>query len=116
MVRKTVTATKENVRGGEGSVTFHHIVSEEELLGHGKMLAKVVIHPHSSIGMHQHIGETEPYYILSGKGVFVDNDGSRTEVVPGDVCVIEVGQSHSLENPNDEPLEIIAMVYYDKTK
>ena len=66
--------------------------------------------------MHQHIVETEPYYILSGKGIFTDNDGSRTEVVPGDVCVIEVGQSHSLENPNDEPLEIIAMVYYDKTK
>ena len=71
---------------------FHHIVSEEELNGHGSMYAMAVLRPHSSVGWHQHVGNTEPYFILKGKGVFVDNDGTRTEVGPGDVCVIEVGQ------------------------
>ncbi len=41
----------------------------------------------------------------------MDNDGTRTEVGPGDVCVIEVEQSHSLENPNDEELVFMALVY-----
>jgi len=35
MVRKTKVAVVEHPRGGEGSVEFHHIVSEEELNGHG---------------------------------------------------------------------------------
>ena len=111
MVRRTRTIVQENVRGGKGAVEFHHILSEEELYGHGKLYAKVVIRPHSSIGMHQHVGNTEPYFILKGHGVFVDNDGTRTEVGPGDVCVIEVGQSHSLENPTDEELVFMAQVY-----
>ena len=111
MVRKTKVAVVEHPRGGEGSVEFHHIVSEEQLNGHGSMYAMAVLRPHSSVGWHQHVGNTEPYFILKGKGVFVDNDGTRTEVGPGDVCVIEVGQSHSLENPNDEELVFMALVY-----
>lgn len=114
MVRKTEPIEVKNARGGEGSVVFYHVLQEKELLGHGCMYAKVVINPHSSIGWHQHATNTEPYFILSGKGVFVDNDKSRTEVVPGDVCLIEVGQWHSLENPYDEPLEIMALVYNDR--
>ena len=35
---------------------------------------------------------------------------SKTEIAEGDVCVIEVGESHAIENPNDEPLEIMALV------
>ena len=74
------------------------------------MFAHVVIPPHSSLGFHQHVENTEPYYVIKGKGIFVDNDGSKTEIAEGDVCVIEVGQSHAIENPNDESLEIIALV------
>ena len=80
MVRKTKVAVVEHPRGGEGSVEFHHIVSAEELNGHGSMYAMAVLRPHSSVGWHQHVGNTEPYFILKGKGVFVDNDGTRTEV------------------------------------
>ncbi len=111
MVRKADIKVVEHARGGEGSVEFHHIVSAEELNGHGSLYAMAVLRPHSSVGWHTHVGNTEPYYILSGKGVFVDNDGSRTKVGPGDVCVIEVGQSHSLENPYDEPLTFMALIY-----
>lgn len=39
MVRKTKVAVVEHPRGGEGSVEFHHIVSAEELNGHGSMYA-----------------------------------------------------------------------------
>ena len=88
MVRKTTKRVVENARGGAGTVEFHDILAPEEFNGHGRLYAKTVIKPHSSIGFHVHEADTEPYYILEGHGVFVDNDKSRTEVGPGDVCVI----------------------------
>ena len=41
----------------------------------------------------------------------MDNDGSRTEVGPGDACLIEVGQSHALENNSDQDLVFMALIY-----
>lgn len=111
MVRKTIVETKSEVRGGKGEVEFHHIVSAEELNGHGSMYAMIRLKPGCSIGYHEHLTNTEPYFILEGKGTFVDNDGSRTEVVAGDVCVIEVGQGHALENNSEEDLVFMALIY-----
>lgn len=110
MVRKEQPIEKEHLRGGDGSVTISHILTEEELMGHGSMYAKVTIHPHSSIGYHQHVGNTEPYYILSGRGIFLDADESRIPVEAGDICTIQPGESHGLLNPYDEPLVIMALV------
>ena len=110
MIRKEQGTLIQNLRGGKGSAEVFHILSEKELMGHGKMFAKVVVKPHSSIGWHQHRDDTEPYFIISGKGVFIDNDGSKTEVTSGDICVIEVGQFHSIENNTDEDLVLIALV------
>ena len=67
--------------------------------------------PHSSIVVHDHIGETEPYYVLSGHGTFIDHDGSRIPVGPDDVCIIECGQHHGFENDSDEELVMMALVY-----
>lgn len=111
MVRKTTKRVVENARGGAGTVEFHDILAPEEFNGHGRLYAKTVIKPHSSIGFHVHEKDTEPYYILEGHGVFVDNDKSRTEVGPGDVCVIEVGQGHAIENNTDEDLVMMALIY-----
>ena len=57
------------------------------------------------------MGETEPFYILEGHGTFVEDDGTRVEVGPGDVCLIEPGQSHSMENNSDEDLVFMALIY-----
>lgn len=117
MVRKTVNEKVEHLAGGKGTAEVQHLVSKEELLGAGAMYAKVVLPPGASVGWHTHVGETEPYYILSGKGEFTDNDGTKTVVGPGDVCVIVPGQSHSIDNISDtENLEFMAMIYYDHTK
>ncbi len=110
MVRKNEAVVKENLRGGKGSVTLYPILSPEELMGHGSMYARVVIPAHCSIGWHQHVGNTEPYYIIKGEGVFVDNDESRTVVHPGDICTIACGEWHSMENNSEEDLEMIALV------
>ena len=111
MVRKTKTEIKKELRGGRGEVEIQHIVSREELNGHGDMYALVRLKPGCSIGYHQHIGNTEPYFIIEGYGIFVDHDGSRIEVGPGDVCYIEVGQSHGMENNSDQDLVFMALIY-----
>lgn len=116
MIRKTETVFVPNLRGGEGTIEIHHILSKDELMGHGSMYAHVIIPPHCSLGFHQHVENTEPYYVLKGTGIFVDNDGSRTEIQPGDVCTIEVGQSHAIENPGESPLEIMALVINERGK
>ena len=116
MVRKENIVEVEGLRGGKGSAEIHHILDKEELMGHGKMYARVVLRPHSSIGWHQHVGDTEPYLILKGEGVFIDNDRSETVVKPGDVCVINVGEWHSIENNTDQELELMALVINEGAK
>lgn len=110
MVKQVRIAKIDNARGGVGSIEMHHFLEEDEMLSHGTLFAKVVIKPHSSIGWHQHVGNTEPYAIIKGDGVFIDNDESRINVKSGDVCVINVGEYHAIENNTDEDLEMIALV------
>ncbi len=111
MVKKPTIEVRENMRGGNGEVIFEHIVSKEELDGHGRLYARIRLKPGCSIGFHEHIGETEPYFILEGHGIFVDNDGSRTVVNPGDVCCIEPGQGHAIENDSGDDLVFMALIY-----
>ena len=112
MVRKVNTVEVEGLAGGKGIAIVNHIVPAEDLYGHGRMYAKVELLPGASVGWHRHEGETEPYYILSGKGLFIDNDGSKTEVGEGDVCTILPGQCHSIENiSEDEKLVFMALIH-----
>ena len=110
MVCREELTVKHEMRGGKGDVYIYHVLSAEELMGHGTLYARVVLPPGSSIGYHQHIGNTEPYYILRGNGVFMDADGSRIPVGPGDVCRIACGESHGMENTGTEDVEFMALV------
>ena len=67
MVRKENTVAVEHLGGGKGTAYVHHIISKEEFLGHGRMYARVVLPPGASVGWHQHVHDTEPYYILKGQ-------------------------------------------------
>lgn len=112
MVRKAKIEEKSCLGGGVGKAWTHEIVPAEDLYGHGRLFTKVCLAPGSSVGWHRHVGETEPYYILSGEGIFIDNDESRTKVGPGDVCTILPGQCHSIENCSEtENLEFIALIH-----
>ena len=60
MIRKDNVLEVEHLGGGKGTAYVHHIVSKEELLGHGRLYAKVVLPPGASVGWHQHVHDTEP--------------------------------------------------------
>lgn len=116
MIREVLPVEVEGLAGGCGKVYKYDIVSKEELNGHGRLYARVVIPSGSSVGWHQHVHDTEPYYILKGEGDFYEGDSENGErrkyhVKAGQVCVIEVGQWHSIENNSDSELEIVALIY-----
>lgn len=111
MVRRENLEEVKGLAGGKGTARVYHVVGSDELNGHGRMYARVVLPPGASVGWHQHVHDTEPYYILSGEGEFIDNDHTRTKVHAGDVCIIKVGQFHSMENNSDGDLEFMALIY-----
>ena len=113
MVRKPFYRTKENLAGGKGVIEFYDVIHPEEMGKAGRLFTKIVVNPGCSLGYHQHVGETEPYFITAGKGLYTDSDGTQTVVSAGDVCMINLGESHGIENPFDEVLEIIAVIYND---
>lgn len=73
----------EKMHGGQGHVLIERILGEKELNGKCGLYAKVTIEPKCSLGYHEHHGESETYYILSGTGLYNDN-GVEIPVKAGD--------------------------------
>ena len=59
---------------------------------------------------HQHQGDNELYYILSGKAEYTDNDGSTVILEPGDVSVTYDGEWHGIKQYGDDPLKFLALI------
>lgn len=101
----------ENPHGGMGKIEKYEVLTSADTLDHVSLMAKVILHPQSIIGYHQHLEEAEAYYVLKGSGYFINSQRERIAVKAGDVCLIEVGGSHGMENLNDEEMIIMAIVY-----
>ena len=83
----------EQMAGGKGHVIIEHLLGEKELDGKCGLYAKVTIEPNCTLGFHEHHGETETYYILSGEGSY--NDGEKSyPVKAGDVTFCVHGTDH----------------------
>lgn len=115
MIRKNEERTVEIAErkfGGEGFITVRHLInSPEELNNKGRTFAHTTLLPGHSLGFHIHEGESETYYIYSGKGEFNDN-GTVRSVQAGDVTFTPAGTGHGMRNTGDVPMEIIALILY----
>ena len=109
MLIESNTITAKNKAGGKNEIYITHLLSDDEMKGKCKMLAKVVIPPGASIGEHYHYGDSETYHILSGVGTYNDN-GDIYEVNVGDTTFCPDGSSHSIENQGTEDLIFIALI------
>ena len=110
IIRKSQIRTeKSNLKGGKGLVKREFIVESKDLRNKAKLFSKITIPVGNSIGMHDHVGDFEVYYILSGKGQVLDND-EIVEVNEGDVIYTADGNKHYIENIGDEDLVFIAVV------
>ncbi len=105
------TEYKENMRGGEGTVTFHHLMQGDEFFDKGRMYAELRLPVGASIGRHTHEGESECYYVLSGAGAYEDN-GVWRQVGPGDVTLTPPGEHHALRNDGPDELVVLALIIF----
>ncbi len=61
------------------------------------------------LSYHEHHGETEVYHILSGEGLYQDND--KTYPVEAEMTTFcEDGNGHAISCKGDEPLVFLAMI------
>lgn len=103
----------ENFLGGTGLLTNTHFLDNENACGTGRLFAKSILTPGSSIGYHTHNGDFETYYILSGKALVSDN-GREYILEQGDTILCNNGESHSIKNIGNSNLEYIALILFDK--
>ena len=106
---KTVE-TRENMRGGSGSVSIAHLWKRDEMnAGCCRMAAEITIPPGCGIGFHRHEEEEEIFYIISGVADF-DDDGRRVRLAPGDTTLTTAGGGHAIANAGEEDLVVLAVI------
>ena len=102
--------TREKARGGDGTVSFVHLVEGKGAVqGNTSLLAEITMPPGTSIGSHPHTEDIEYYIILEGAGM-VDDNGTEKPVVKGDVMITGNGEIHSIRNTGTVPLVFQAII------
>lgn len=96
-------------RTGERNGTLIRLLSPEKMYGKNRLFARILLKPGAKAPYHQHEGDCEAYYILSGVGQVNDN-GVISQVKAGDIIFTDSGESHSIENTGDNDLEYIALI------
>lgn len=100
----------ENPCGGVGKMKIEKILDADILKDKNGLYARVTLPPGASLGHHEHHGNGESYFILSGEGAYEDNGTVRT-VKPGDVTWTPDGSGHGISNvEGKEDLVFIALI------
>ena len=81
---------------GVGEVLIEKIL-DEELADKCGLYARVTLPPGAVLGYHEHHGNKECYFMLSGEGVYDDN-GEKRVIRAGDVTWTADGCGHGLSN------------------
>ena len=77
-----------------------------------KLYSLVQLKPGEEVQYHMHVGESELYFIMSGRGEYNDN-GTVVEVTPGMTTLTPSGEGHALKNTGSEMLSFIALNLLD---
>lgn len=112
MIRKAddcAVFVRNAMRNGQGSVILTEIVNRTEMFDKVRLFEVVTLKPGCSIGYHEHYGECEIFYIMSGKAVYND-DGQEAEVIPGDVTLVENGHGHGIRNDGNTEVKLISLI------
>lgn len=86
------------------------LILDEELGDKCGLYAKVTIPAGSALGYHEHHGEGESYFVLSGEAVYNDN-GTERVIRPGDTTWTPSGSGHGVDNSQGrEDLVFMALI------
>ena len=101
---------KEKSGTGIGEFTLEKLLDMSQMKDRANLYARVTVPPGSSVGYHEHHGDEEAYFILSGEGVYDDNHASVRTLKAGDLTWTPDGCGHSIENKGTEDLVFMALV------
>ena len=99
-------------RGAPGEVLVEHLLTPEEYFHKGRLFARCTLQPGSGVGYHEHHGEMESFYILSGQAQVTDEKGNCCLVGPGDTLVTSSGEGHSILAVGEVPLVYLAVILF----
>lgn len=102
----------EHMCEGNGHVIIKEILEGPQLNGKCGLYAEVILEPGCSLGYHEHEGESETYYIISGQGEYNDN-GIYRPVQVGDITFTPSGKGHGLANTGNTDLVFMALIILD---
>lgn len=114
MVKKEAQMTsvvKEKMRAGTGQVVVK-AVADDGSVAHCRLFSELTIGKGCSIGQHDHVNETEYYWITAGRGIVTEADGDKV-VEKGDLVITGGGASHAIRNEEDAPLVLLAVIILD---
>ena len=94
---------------GVGEVLIEKIL-DEELADKCGLYARVTIPAGSVLGYHEHHGNGESYFILSGEAIYDDNGVKRT-IKAGDSTWTPDGSGHGVDNSQGKaPIVFMALI------
>ena len=96
----------ESMRGGEGKVI---IEKAKNIPKNIITYARLTLYPGSSIGFHEHVGDEEIVFVLSGKGQLI----TKNKTVPISKEQINTcleHEYHSIKNNSNENLVLLAVI------
>ena len=114
MIRKAAECkveSRENMRGGNGTVQITNFATPEELNDKGRLFANITLKPGCGIGYHVHETDSELFYLMKGQVLYNDN-GTECTLTAGDVMICPVGTGHSIANNGQEDAEVCAVIVY----
>lgn len=104
------TIVMQEAYGGKGEVKLEMLLGEAELKDKCGLFARVTIPAGSSLGYHEHHGNGESYFVISGEGVYDDNGVKRT-VKAGETTWTPDGSGHGFDNTaGGEDLVFVALI------
>ena len=107
--RENQTKTYEYNPAGNEAFALYNLKEFEGINEKIKQFSYVEIEIGEEVPFHEHHGNAENYYIISGKGLYNDN-GKEIEVGEGTVTFTPSGEGHALKNIGEDKLKFIALV------
>ncbi len=111
MIEQLKTETRRNNEGKE-QMFLTGLADFDASNPNIKLYSLIQLKPGEEVAYHMHVGESETYFILSGRGIYNDNE-TNIEAVPGMVTFTPSGEGHSLKNTGSEELSFIALILLD---
>ena len=93
---------------GQGKVQILDYLGEKNP-PHISLAAPVVVPAGMETDLHVHTGDSEIYYIVSGRASYTDGESTVT-LEPGDLTVAYDGDAHAIKALGDEDLVFFAVI------